>query len=125
LAGRGNRKEYWLFVIVAVGLGVAADFLLNRSGGVGVGGVVFVAQIRRLHDLGRSGWWAVGLQAGTLGLGVALVALGHSEQQAPILVGAATLLIVVVLGLPRGTPHANRFGPPPGKAAADLAQTFS
>lgn len=56
--------------------------------------VVFVMSIRRLHDLGYSGWWSL-----------------------TILVPFVTL---VLLALP-GKKDANRFGPPPGDNPPALA----
>jgi uncharacterized membrane protein YhaH (DUF805 family) len=83
-AGRSRRKEYWLWVLFVVvvltvltwldiklGLGGSAT---TTSSGSGVGfnvnlgplGIVFglatlvpsiAVGVRRLHDLGKSGWW--------------------------------------------------------------------
>lgn len=71
-SGRARRKEYWMFVlfntIIVFVLGFALGFLdgmLNTNIGVVVVGIynlaVFIpslaVSIRRMHDLGRSGWW--------------------------------------------------------------------
>jgi uncharacterized membrane protein YhaH (DUF805 family) len=72
--GRARRKEYWMFllfnVLIAFGLGFAMAFLSAMLGfgqslvnatstiyslavlipGIAVG-------VRRMHDIGRSGWW--------------------------------------------------------------------
>lgn len=70
--GRSRRKEYWMFqlfnLLVGVFLGVLALLLGGETGlkffaiGCGVYGMVaFVpalsVTVRRLHDIGRSGWW--------------------------------------------------------------------
>lgn len=72
--GRARRKEYWMFflfnILIAFGLGFAMAFLSAMLGfgqsvanatstlyslavlvpGIAVG-------VRRMHDIGRSGWW--------------------------------------------------------------------
>ena len=71
-SGRARRKEYWMFVLIAV---VIAIFLALADGitgtysselGFGLLGGLFLLAIliqsiavgvRRLHDTGRSGWW--------------------------------------------------------------------
>ena len=71
-SGRARRKEYWMFVLIAV---LIAIFLALADGitgtysselGFGLLGGLFLLGIliqsiavgvRRLHDTGRSGWW--------------------------------------------------------------------
>ncbi|MFE7841761.1 DUF805 domain-containing protein [Streptomyces sp. NPDC057474] len=66
-SGRARRQEYWMFTLIAsliylglVVLGLAMDTEVPE--------LVFVAAIflpslavsvRRLHDIGRSGWWVL------------------------------------------------------------------
>jgi uncharacterized membrane protein YhaH (DUF805 family) len=63
--GRARRTEFWMFtlfsVIISIVLGVV-DYLLNTS----VLGMIYSLAVllptlavgaRRLHDIGRSGWW--------------------------------------------------------------------
>lgn len=71
-SGRSRRKEYWLFFLFNLGIGIAllgADLLTglySKSAGMGLlGGLYSLATlipnlsitVRRLHDIGRSGWW--------------------------------------------------------------------
>ena len=73
-SGRAQRKEYWMFFLFNIIISVAIGFVLGFIGGVlGIGTAlsnpasiiyslaVFVPSIavgvRRMHDLGRSGWW--------------------------------------------------------------------
>ena len=63
-SGRAGRKEYWLFALVnffpLTVAGALDDWLVN-----GIGAIYFLIIIvpalalgaRRLHDIGRSGWW--------------------------------------------------------------------
>ena len=65
--GRARRSEYWYFVLFNVIAQVVAGILDNAVfQGAGVlGAVVSLAlllpglavSVRRLHDVGRSGWW--------------------------------------------------------------------
>ena len=71
-SGRARRKEYWMFVLFNVIFAVAAMILDNVLGlaskelGYGpIYGIYALAMIlpslavaaRRLHDIGKSGWW--------------------------------------------------------------------
>ena len=104
--GRSRRKEYWMFVLLSIGIYVIARIL---DGIAGLNGVIagtygpitalaalgllvpsLAVSIRRLHDSDRSGWWLL------LGL-------------VPI-VGEIIVLIFMVL---EGTRGANRFGADP------------
>ena len=70
--GRARRKEYWMFVLFTIIFGVIAIALDNITGlaskdlGVGLFYVLFAlavllpglaVMVRRLHDIGKSGWW--------------------------------------------------------------------
>ncbi len=71
--GRAGRKEYWLYVLFNViislilsGLDEVAGLTTISSGGLGpLYGVYSLAvlipslavTVRRLHDVGKSGWW--------------------------------------------------------------------
>jgi len=71
-SGRAQRSEYWfyiLFYIIGVFTLTIVDFLIgtyNEEVGMGVLGGIFMlvhflpglaVSIRRLHDIGKSGWW--------------------------------------------------------------------
>jgi uncharacterized membrane protein YhaH (DUF805 family) len=135
--GRIGQRDFWIgFAILFV-----AGFILGLIPLLGI--IISIAMIypnvcvtaKRLHDMGRSGWlmlvpWAVstvafmvamfsggaalmgaaaggsgGGMASMAGLGVALVA-----GCVALLVGLGFLLWV---GLSKGEPGDNRFGPPP------------
>ncbi|HET6421598.1 MAG TPA: DUF805 domain-containing protein [Geobacteraceae bacterium] len=72
--GRARRKEYWMFFLFNVIISVAIGFVLGFIGGMlGIGTslstpvstIYYLAVIipsiavgiRRMHDIGRSGWW--------------------------------------------------------------------
>lgn len=96
-SGRASRPQYWYFilfvVIIAVVLGIIDGILFQTQ----VLGLIFSLAIlvpniglgvRRLHDLGKSGWWYL----------IVLV---------PI-VGPIALLVMFCL---KGEPKANTYGP--------------
>lgn len=107
--GRAQRKEYWMFTLfnflAMVLLGVVGALL----GGGGEGGLGDVLQglyglgvlvpgiavtVRRLHDIGKSGWWGL----------VALIPLIGS-------------LILIYFAVKDSQPESNEYGPNP-KAAS-------
>ena len=72
-SGRARRKEYWMFVLFNMIFGIVAfglDYMLGTAmGGEGTPGIftilyylaIFIpslaVMVRRLHDIGKSGWW--------------------------------------------------------------------
>ncbi len=70
--GRARRKEYWMFVLFQIIFGIVCIMI---DGGLGTNfsplpyGYVYLAfglltlipgiaaVVRRLHDIGKSGWW--------------------------------------------------------------------
>ena len=60
--GRASRSEYWWFYLFTVLAGLAADMIGNTVGNLAT--LVFflpglAIAVRRLHDVGRSGWWVL------------------------------------------------------------------
>ena len=128
-SGRSRRKEYWMYVLLLVIVGLVVGVV---EGIVGLNGMIgglygplsalfllatfipsLAVGIRRLHDTNRSGWWmligvspyvasAVLLYSGDLALAgiLGFVALA----------GAIVLLVFLVL---EGTRGPNQYGPDP------------
>lgn len=121
LAGRAGRREYWVFVGVLFGVGLAAEYF---PGGPqlssGLSAVLMLEQIRRMHDCGRSGWWAVAALFAPLIVTIPMVAFG---LPAAGLIAAVVLGVVQIIwiGLIRGDADENRFGPPPSFTLKRLA----
>ncbi len=133
-SGRSRRKEYWMYVLLLVIVGVVLGAL---EGMVGLGGTVgpygplsaifllatFVPSlavgIRRLHDTDRSGWWMlVGLLPYALSVGVTLsgnLLLGGILG----IVALITCIAVLVFMCLDGTKGSNRFGSDPKEGARD------
>lgn len=94
--GRAGRKEFWIFYLANLVLGVILAKIGQHDGQPGVIGVAFYLAIllpslavtaRRLHDIGRSGWWQL----------LSLV---------PV-IGSIAVLVMCAL---RGNAASNRFG---------------
>ena len=109
-SGRARRSEYWyfflmyllIFILLAIVDGITGSF--SAKSGVGLlSGVFALAMllpslavgVRRLHDIGRSGWWLL----------IAFV---------PLIGGIVLLLFAVKVG----TPGDNEYGATPALEAA-------
>lgn len=71
--GRARRREYWMFTIFSIILGFLFGFVASATEAFGFGkdliGPAHIAYgiamfvpgaavgVRRMHDIGRSGWW--------------------------------------------------------------------
>jgi uncharacterized membrane protein YhaH (DUF805 family) len=68
-SGRARRKEYWMFVLFYTLIYIALAFVTGYLGGAELSGIVIMVYslgmfipsisvgVRRMHDIGRSGWW--------------------------------------------------------------------
>jgi len=108
-SGRSRRREYWFFALfyflISIGLVIIDMFAGTLSAEAGVGlfsGLFGLAMIipslavgvRRLHDIGKSGWWLL----------IGLV---------PI-IGAIVLIVFAFMDSQPGT---NAWGPNPKETA--------
>lgn len=107
--GRAHRREFWIFVLGNVLISVVL-YMVDAALGLRLGGdvddwgilqVLFALFIlvpglavgaRRLHDIGRSGWWQL-------------------INFVPFIGG----LVLIVLWALKGHADANRFGAPPAQ----------
>jgi len=136
--GRLRRQHFWISWLICLGVGVVIGWIPL------IGVLISLALIwpnlaitvKRLHDMGQSGWLAaIPFAAGVIGaiailatVGSAMVANGgnmDSEDPAAVwaLIGPSfgiiTLIILVQLGfllwigIAEGQPGENRFGPNP------------
>ena len=113
--GRAQRKEYWFFVLFYMIFGFVLTFvdsflgtayyvdgnavvgLLSTPYGLAMLVPAIAVTARRLHDIGRSGWWIL----------FGLIPL----------IGTIVLLVFMVLDSQDGE---NRFGPSPKEARGEL-----
>jgi len=106
-----NRATYWSVLGLMVVFVIAVAAFGFRTPRIAEGLLIFLC-VPRLHDLGKSGWWVL------IPLGIEVVALvaafsAFSGDEAYMIFGGVFVVIavvVVVLGLIPGQPHANRFG---------------
>ncbi len=111
-SGRARRKEFWMFVLFNIIFAFVA-MLLDRMFGVAFEGIGYgpfyilyalavlipglAVEVRRLHDIGKSGWWIF----------IALIPL----------VGAIWLLVLLVTD---SQPGDNAYGPNPKEGPEDF-----
>lgn len=101
-SGRASRSEFWWFVlfnfVASIVLGIVDAVLFGQMADQGMSPisslyslVVLVPSLavgaRRLHDIGRTGWWQL----------IALLPL----------IG---IIVLIVFWVKRGTPEATKFG---------------
>ena len=122
IAGRARRGEYWLWVVpIVLASGVLGATNHPILGVVATVPILFV-WIRRLHDLGRTGWWAPAINV------VSNVSAWIMKFAIPgdtgVLLGALpSLFALIALGCIPPQARDNEFGPGPGRKA-DLKETF-
>lgn len=111
-SGRSRRKEYWMFVLFTTVISIVLSIIdviagLQLTEDIGVlGGLfslliiipTFSVTVRRLHDIGRSGWWVL----------LTFIPL----------IGWITLFIFSLLDSQSGT---NAYGPSPKESYSDFA----
>jgi uncharacterized membrane protein YhaH (DUF805 family) len=120
--GRLGRRDYWIAVLLLAILS-AVTALLGPVGAL-LGLVLIYPQIcifaKRLHDIGRSGWLAA-LPFGLALLGGVAGEMAQGDEPAaviPAAIGTVLLIAAIVIsfrvGLSKGEPEPNAYGPPPG-----------
>ena len=105
--GRAGRQEFWMFVLFSVIVSIIVTIIGNVIHLPFLGGLYGLAvllpslgvEIRRLHDIDKSGWWVL----------IGLVPL----------IGGIWLLVLLCLA---GKPGPNRFGSNPS-VVANIAST--
>lgn len=134
-SGRSTRAEFWwwtLFCMLAIMIAALLNDMLglpsSEDGGVLDGVVSLILLIptlavgaRRLHDIGRSGWW----QLAPYGLALAVILLtlvmvggvGTGGVMLGLMIGAvASIVLIAILifwWVKPSQPGTNRFGPNP------------
>ncbi len=63
ISGRARRSEFWYFSLFVFLLSFAMNLILGSDNGIArvisiaLNLASFTVTIRRLHDIGKSGWW--------------------------------------------------------------------
>lgn len=123
IGGRARRREYWAFVLPLIVLMVTLELTGVPLPGLIVGIPMLMVWIRRLHDLGRSGWFAPLINIVSNGLSWLLIAFASAEIAA-VASAAFFLGAIVTLGAIPGQQRTNAYGRAPGKMG-DMAETFT
>ncbi len=131
-SGRSRRMEFWLFWLAALILQVVTSYIDAVTSqpliAGGMGSITLAVTlillapaatvgIRRLHDIGRSGWWMLLFGLPYLGWLVS-VDSGSQSVVAALALLIGTIILLVLLVQP-GTPTDNAYGPNPKTGAAD------
>jgi len=126
LKSRLNRASYWVMVGVALAAMLVSGLVFRHPLPAALV-VMLIAAVPRLHDLGRSGWWAGGVFVALMALffGGDFVLPRQTFQNA---LGVAVLVLpglLACLGALPGQKADNPFGPPPprGLSFKPRAQT--
>ena len=148
--GRLRRSHFW----ISWGILFAAGFVLGLIPFIGsVIGLALIypqiaVQVKRLHDMGRSGWWVVAPFAANIVLGIVAVfaimgnvamnsqALENEDPAAMMAmfgsIGGIVLLFLVInlgwllwIGIVDSQPGRNKYGPNPKNPVDDTANTFA
>lgn len=144
--GRATRSEYWWFVLATVLAGIVVGLVFGLFGqdvSDAATGLLQLAlllpslavSVRRLHDIGRSGWWIligvvpafVAAVIGVMTVGLAFL-VGGGEPAAilaaigalalPVLLAIAGGIVLLVFSLLPSQPTDNKYGPAPVPASS-------
>lgn len=138
-SGRSRRKEYWMYALGVIIVGVVLGVIEGATGLTGMVGpygplsalfllATFIPSlavgVRRLHDTDRVGWWIL-LPIVPEVLAVAMTMSGNLPVAGILavvaLVAAIVLLVFLVLD---GTKGPNKYGPDP-KGGVDADKVFA
>jgi uncharacterized membrane protein YhaH (DUF805 family) len=118
--GRLARTPFVIAAAVVVGIAIVYEAIANRTLHLLTGWIVYPPLMfsgvcllsKRLHDRGRSGWWAALIL-------IAIVAVWpQPEHFLDFVFSLVILWAIVELGVMGGEQGANRYGPPPLKTVS-------
>ena len=142
--GRASRQEYWWFVLFNVIFTTVAEVIDNLLGieiyrieddSIGPVALVYglalllpslAVGVRRMHDVGKSGWFLLA-PLGLLVAGILLVFLLGTFLGESFVVLTGILMVLVIVGIlvwfitvlaTPGMPGQNKWGPNPNETAA-------
>lgn len=80
--GRASRSEFWYFMLAVLVIGTVLSVIESFLGTYGIIGMIFSLGMllpnisvaaRRLHDIGKTGWWQLILLVPMIGIIVLIV----------------------------------------------------
>lgn len=148
--GRMRRSHYWISWLILLGIGFVVGLvsLIIPFANLLMLWPQLATQVKRLHDMGRTGWWAAApIAANVIGLIVIFMTIGiaafnnpqalESENPAAIwalfapMLGVVAVLSIINLGfwlwigIADTQPGRNQYGPNPKNPVEDTANTFA
>jgi len=119
--GRINRPTYLLMLAIFVAAYAVILSLMPKPPAIAEVTALLIA-IPRLHDIGKSGWWAGAAILGEIVvvIGALMLATGNGGADFILMAGGlyvfVILALMIVLGCIRGQEGVNKYGeaPPPG-----------
>ena len=134
-SGRAQRAEYWWFFLFTIIGSMVTGSIDGMLFGWDVDSIAIFSNIfslavllpslalgwRRMHDIGKSGWWSL-LPYGVMifaGIASVTVAMSGSGGGLIVVIGGlivaalASLVYVLVLLIRDSDPHTNQYGPSP------------
>lgn len=140
--GRIGRQAFWIGWLTLLGVHMVAGWIPLIGWALGLAALFASVCLytKRLHDMGRSGWWQllpivfgpVVVVSAALGVGISAIIAGATDGRADFaalaslggLFGALALAGVVVIGftvwvgVSQGQVGENRYGEPPADMVA-------
>lgn len=114
LRGRAARLEYWLWTVILLLASYRASTVMVPLAGLILTLLGIAVLVRRLHDVGLSGWWILAAILGQIVV-YAVATSVWGEAWAQFAAAMALFAAQAVLGLVPGQRSENRFGQPPGR----------
>lgn len=155
--GRARRKEYWSWMLFVALLAIVVSLILSvvvissPESTLGATALLYVFALvvffpslsvtfRRLHDIGRSGWWyggyylvslAVGVFAGLFSVASIATSVNDSDSIASMLGGGIVMLVyglaafvysivLLVWSFTEGTRGPNKYGDDPKREGIEV-----
>lgn len=114
--GRINRLTYWLALLAVAVINAILTRVIDKSAPALFVLIVIIA-VPRLHDIGRTGWWALGTVAGEFLAGIAIALLLPEAIRLYALFGVMSVVagLIILVGAWPGQALPNRFGPQPAR----------
>ena len=106
--GRSARPEFWWWVLASAVIGALLSFSRVLSDLFSLATLVptFAVTVRRFHDVGKSGWWAIsGLVVGVI-TAILVFVLGILAVLLPL----AWFVVMLVWLVQPGTSGENKYG---------------
>lgn len=101
-SGRTNRQEYWMFILIYIVVGIIVSIVEGIIGTTFLYIILSLALLvpsiaiaaRRLHDIGKSGWWQLIVIIPIIGWIILIVWLASKSYEGVNAYGARSTALV-------------------------------